>query len=208
MKGVIFSLCILTFSFCTKISKAPQKIGIQVLGDFEDELLDSIASSLQRNYPFEIIILPKQNLPKHTFINLKSPRYRADSLLYFLIKIKPDSIQYIMGLTNKDISTTKRNKDGKIKEPSYKYQDWGVFGLGFTPGKSCVISSYRAKISNKKLFNNRILKICTHEFGHNLGLHHCKSPKCVMQDAAETIKTIDLVENELCEKCKNQISHK
>jgi hypothetical protein len=29
-----------------------------------------------------------------------------------------------------------------------------------------------------------------------------------MQDAAETVKTIDLVENELCEKCKNQISHK
>ena len=55
----------------------------------------------------------------------------------------------------------------------------------------------------------RFKKICIHELGHNLGLHHCENyDKCVMRDAAETIKTIDHVDLMLCDKCKNKIGMK
>lgn len=50
------------------------------------------------------------------------------------------------------------------------------------------------KTNLKAKYIERIKKICIHELGHNLGLKHCEfHEKCVMRDAAETIKTIDYV---------------
>lgn len=46
----------------------------------------------------------------------------------------PDSLDYIIGLTDKDISTTKK-ANGKMLEPASKYKDLGIMGLGFCPGK-------------------------------------------------------------------------
>ena len=54
-------------------------------------------------------------------------RYRADSLIRYLGRFgSADTI--LIGLTNKDISTTK----GQIR-------DWGIMGLGYCPGTSCVV---------------------------------------------------------------------
>jgi archaemetzincin len=47
--------------------------------------------------------------------------------------------------------------------------------------------------------------VAIHEIGHNLGLKHCSTPKCVMQDAVETIKTVDVAGVELCNSCKKEI---
>ena len=47
-------------------------------------------------------------------MNIKSPRYRADSILRILKREKPDSIDYLIGILNKDISTTKRDRKGNI----------------------------------------------------------------------------------------------
>lgn len=181
------------------------KIGIQPYEGFDKNLIDIIAKQLRDSYNVDIVILPSRNLPKSAFVQIKSPRYRADSLLIDLKKNKPDSITYIIGLTTRDISTTKRDKYGKIKEPAKKYSDWGVFGLGYRLGPSCVVSIFRIKISDNELFISRLKKICVHELGHNLGLKHCENRNCVMEDAAETIKTIDRVGMELCDDCKRQI---
>lgn len=51
----------------------------------------------------------------------------------------------------------------------------------------------------------RLKKVTMHELGHNLGLPHCPNKHCFMQDAAETIKTIDGVELNLCEECRDQL---
>lgn len=119
---------------------------------------------------------------------------------------KPDSVDFIIGLTSKDISITKRDKRGNIKKPETKYADWGIFGLGFRPGPSCVVSIHRIQNPDKALFIERFKKICIHEIGHNMGLKHCDSDEnCVMRDAAETIKTVDRVKLSLCTDCKLKI---
>jgi archaemetzincin len=206
--NIIFIAILMTS--CTRsvdIEKGVQPlIGLQPLDGFDKNLMDTISNSLINIYGYRVVILENQRLPLHAFVRIKSPRYRADSLLRHLLKIKPDSIDYIMGLTNKDISTTKREHNGHIKQPETKYLDWGIFGLGFKPGRSCVISSYRIHDRDYAEFIERLTKICVHEFGHNLSLDHCQSEKCVMQDAAETIKTIDSVNIDLCTKCKRKIN--
>jgi archaemetzincin len=127
-------------------------------------------------------------------------------LLKLLEQTKPDTVTYILGLTKKDISTTKRDQQGNIKEPQEKYRDWGIFGLGYMPGASCVASTFRLSTPQNKL-TDRLQKVCIHELGHNLGLDHCENKHCVMTDAAESIKTIDQVNVDLCMVCKDKISH-
>ncbi|WP_407556346.1 matrixin family metalloprotease [Winogradskyella sp. 4-2091] len=203
MKKQILFLILL---YCCSCSNKPKLIGIQPYDEIDSTTINSISESLKQAYDAKIIILTNKTLPKTAFINIKSPRYRADSLLIDLSKNRPDSINYIIGITTKDISTSKRDNDGNIKKPESKYSDWGIFGLGYKPGNSCVISTYRLKNKNLKIFDSRVRKISIHEIGHNLGLDHCSAKKCVMQDAVETIKTVDLAGLDLCTDCYNEIN--
>jgi archaemetzincin len=95
-----------------------------------------------------------------------------------------------------------------IKKPESKYRDWGVFGLGSCPGKSCVVSTFRVKTTNKKLASERMQKIAIHEVGHNLGLKHCPDKSCVMTDAVERVATIDNALKQLCHQCERQLSRR
>lgn len=206
MKRVNPFLILIGFLFLASCgNKGDGSIAIQPFEKLDQEVMDSISSRLGRAYNCNVVQLKSISLPQNAFIHVKSPRYRADSLLVYLKHIKPDSIAYIIGLTDKDISTTKRDKRGEVRQPEYKYQDWGVFGLGYRPGSSCVISTFRVHKTDRQTFIQRMQKIAIHEIGHNKGLSHCPSVGCVMQDAAETIRTIDQVGFELCEKCKREI---
>jgi archaemetzincin len=173
--------------------------------NFDTVLADTVSKTINRIYGFEVSILPRTSIPESTFTNQKSPRYRADQLIKILKDTKPDSLDYIIGLIDPDISTTKKDVNGNTLEPVSKYQDWGVFGLGYRPGVSCIVSTYRFRETNRDNFIDRLKKICTHEIGHNLGLSHCPDKDCVMRDAAESIKTIDEVSINLCRNCEKRI---
>lgn len=190
---------------CLGCSPNYRSIAIQPLGDVPSEVIDSVSSALSKAYLTDVYVLDKKELPKSTFVNIKSPRYRADSLLRILNKWNPDTIGYIIGITAKDISTTKKDRWGNVKEPETKYRDWGIFGLGQRPGSACIVSTFRLKHSNRNTFFDRLQKVSIHEIGHNKGLHHCPEKGCVMQDAVETIKTVDEVEKELCSQCQRRI---
>ncbi len=193
-------------SCTTKINDDSIVVGIQPLGNVSSSITDSIQASLKRIYGFNVCVLSATKLPESTFVNIKSPRYRADKLLKYLKKIKPDTIDFILGITSKDISTTKRDKTGQVKKPASKYSDWGIFGLGYRPGNACVVSSFRLRSNENGKTMERLRKVCMHELGHNLGLKHCTSGAlCVMQDAAETIRTIDKVPLQLCDRCRTKI---
>ncbi|MFK7784337.1 MAG: hypothetical protein AB8B56_04425 [Crocinitomicaceae bacterium] len=202
---LIFSSISLSLLACTENHQ--KKIAIQTFGKFDSSLKDSVIASIERTYGFDVVALPSRDLPQSAFINVKSPRYRADTLIDILRREKPDEYDFILGLTSSDISTTKKDRNGAPLQPAYKYQDWGIFGLGFRPGPSCIASTYRLKTSNNTLLIERLKKVCNHELGHNLGLPHCESSdKCVMKDAAESIRTVDNVHLVLCPDCAAQIN--
>ena len=209
-----FSLLLLLsclFFSCVNKHQAESKmpvIGIQPFGNFDTSLTSQLAGDIEEFYGLSVYILPPVDLPDFAFINVKTPRYRADSLLKHLKRIRPDTIDFILGLTSKDISTTKRELTGTIKEPASKYEDFGIFGLGYCPGQSCVVSTFRYKNVSHEQFYKRFLKICIHELGHNFGLTHCPSPNCLMNDANETIQTIDDADFFHCEHCQRKLIKK
>ncbi|MCB0648165.1 MAG: matrixin family metalloprotease [Saprospiraceae bacterium] len=204
MKTLLYFM-VTSIMFCSCDSSI-KVIGIQAIGKTGLDEIDTVKIVLEKVYGREVIVLPPQTLPDFAFINIKSPRYRADSLLYFLRKSKPNEVDMVMGITDSDISITKKDADGNIKQPTSTYKDWGVMGLGFCPGTSSIVSTHRLGRSDKKRFIDRLKKIAVHEAGHNMGLQHCTSKECVMKDAAETILTIDEVRLELCDQCKRKLN--
>ena len=173
-------------------------VGLYPLGTFDKELLKLLQGEVQFFYKIKVLVMEGSALPQKAFYSPRN-RYRADTLLDYLLQVRPKNIDYMVGLTEKDISCT-----------NGKYADWGVFGLGFMPGRSCVISTHRLHFGQKSLvhFQERISKVVIHELGHNFGLDHCTNPNCIMHDAEGTIKSVDHEKKALCAECKKILEKK
>lgn len=182
-------------------------VGIQPYEDFSIEEANLISFVIDSFYRLETKILPSKDLPKTAFTKIKSPRYRADSIINIQNQNIPKNVYYVLGLTNKDISVAKNDEKGQIMEPKWKYCDFGIMGLAYRPGKSAIVSKFRIKSKNHKTEMTRLRKVVIHEFGHNLGLPHCPDKNCVMTSAAEKLTTIDKEKLALCEKCKKIINY-
>jgi archaemetzincin len=180
-------------------------VGIIPYKGISSEKTAMIKKAVEDYYKVDVSILPEQIMPKSAFVNIKSPRYRADSIIIIQRRNMPKDLDYIMGLTESDISVTKRNPAGKIKSPEWKYNDFGIMGLAYRPGNSCVVSGYRLKHKNKEVHFGRFKKVVIHELGHNFGLPHCPDKKCVMTSAVERIATIDNARPEVCNACKQKL---
>lgn len=193
-KLLIFCLIVLNYA-CGNFGSKNITIAIlpMELNQNQQYLIDEINASIKEKREFKVVILDYSDLPQSAWYEPRK-RYHANKILQHLKKIKPDSVDYILALTSKDISITKGGKD------------WGIFGLGYEPGVASVISTFRLG-NNKKLLTKRVLKITKHELGHNFGLPHCKCSKtCMMHSAEGSIKTIDRVHNVFCKKCQNKLS--
>lgn len=170
-------------------------IGLYPLSSFDSVYLAPLKAEVEHFYGYQVVIMQGSELPKSAYYSPRN-RYRADSLLDYLLQVRPVSIDYLVGLTEKDISCTNGN-----------YPDWGVFGLGFLPGKSCVISTFRLRkgVTSENHFRERLSKVVLHELGHNFGLDHCQNKNCFMHDAEGTIKSVDREQKNLCSDCKQNL---
>lgn len=208
MKSIVLSAFLLLFSCSGK--DASKEIQTKIVGIIpydgisKSEVIE-ISKTIEDFYKIKTQILPSDVLPQQAFVKIKSPRYRADSIIRIQNRNRVDSLDFIMGLTAKDVSVTKKDKDGNVLKPTWKYNDFGIMGLAYRPGTSSIISKFRLKNKNKSLELERFKKVVIHEFGHNLGLPHCPNKHCVMTSAAEKISTIDNEKMELCEECELKI---
>jgi archaemetzincin len=164
--------------------------------DFDTSLLGFIAKETEAFYHCKTVILPAATLPANAYYEPRN-RYKADSLLLFQKKLQPSQFSAVAGLTCRDISTS----NGNIK-------DWGVFGLGYCPGNTCVISVYRMQSTTLQQFKERLIKVLLHELGHNLGLPHCNyDSTCMMNDARGTMAQVDMEKKWLCPNCRKLLSN-
>jgi archaemetzincin len=164
-------------------------IDIQPFAGISNDQTLYVANELVKVYPY-ILIKKIIVLPESAYYSQRN-RYRADSLIHFLNNRTPDG-HITIGLTNKDISTTKNS-----------ITDWGVIGLGNCPGKACIASTFRLSKSETKM---QLFKVSIHELGHTEGLPHCSVKTCFMRDAEGHNPTNE--EKEFCTKCKQQLISK
>ena len=175
------------------VTKPKPVILFQPLAFNDTFTLERIKDSVEKVYNVTVSIQPNTSLPDTLFYKPRN-RYRAEKIIHWLQMHMPDSARTIVGITSMDVSTTK----GEI-------YDYGVMGLGYRPGRACVVSTFRPSktVINKQHLQQRLLKLIIHEMGHNFGLPHCSSEECFMVDAEGQMK-LDK-ERYLCTNCKNHL---
>jgi archaemetzincin len=193
----ILCFCLLMLAITTNTKATlfdePKIVYIQPLGSVEKADITLVSSAIERFYHYKCVIKPQLGFTKDILADSKT-RYEANRILS-----KYNTDDNLLILTQKDIACV--NADRHVAE-------WGIFGLGYRPGTTCVISTFRLKRNaSARLFNSRLTKVCLHEIGHNLGLKHCSSDdkRCLMNDANGTIKEVDREQVFLCEKCRKVI---
>jgi archaemetzincin len=142
--------------------KLPLAIELQPMGQPEASFVRQVSKILEERYRSKVRVEAPIPLPSEAYYAPRK-RWRAETLVDALGRARRGDL--VVGITQADIS---------IPKPPHK--DWGVFGLGSGPLRSCVLSGYRIK--NEALLRD----VVTHEVGHALGLPHCDNPKCTMAD--------------------------
>src|SRR5688500_6309589 len=106
-------------------AKKKHKIALLPFYGVDTSLVSKISKGVENKLNVAITVLEPIYLPDHAFYKPRQ-RYIADSLLVFLEEVNAGRYEKIIGLTTKDISTRKK-----------AYENWGVLGLGYCPGKAC-----------------------------------------------------------------------
>ncbi|OWY19497.1 hypothetical protein C7N43_26545 [Sphingobacteriales bacterium UPWRP_1] len=177
-------------------AQIPQ-IALVPMGFTDAAMLHLLQTEISDFYNASVTITAKVEMPAAAWYAPRS-RYRADTIIAILARSKQyAAYDKVIAITGKDISTTKG-----------QYPDWGILGLGFCPGKSCVVSTRRLKKSatGAQHLQERTVKVALHELGHTFGIPHCaNSSKCLMRDAEGTVKSVDAEEKYLCPRCRGMV---
>lgn len=181
----------------SKLANSSLQIGLLFYEDCEKSIQLALKQEIETFYHCKVTLLKARPLPAFAY-NPSRNRYKAEKLLLHLKAIKGEHFGKIIGITSKDIATRK----GEIP-------DWGIFGLGYRPGPSCVVSTFRLRrrMNNRQQLLVRTTKVSLHEIGHTLGIPHCNfpDPYCFMKDAEGKLSTVDAIRKHLCSDCRKQI---
>jgi archaemetzincin len=161
---------------------------LQPLGpELPEEDVRFVRKVLAAVYPLEVRNLPPALLPVSAYYPPRA-RYRAEKLLDRLHQLLPEDGFRILGLTGVDISTSRPG-----------IADWGMMGLASYIRPVGVVSSFRC--GPGRASRERLAKIALHEVGHTLGLPHCPTRACLMEDARGQVKVLDRAAD-LCLRCR------
>ncbi|MBN1944913.1 MAG: hypothetical protein JW797_04515 [Bradymonadales bacterium] len=168
-------------------------IAIQPFSAVPEEQISTVSDVLQALYGVQIRLLEPVEHPASAWYEPRR-RWRAERLLDFLETLLPEDCDRILGMTTQDISTTKG-----------EHRDWGILGLANMPGPAAVISFFRCQRRVREVPPlERLRRLAVHEIGHTLGLPHCPTVGCFMEDAEGTVTTLDR-ETFLCNICRRRL---
>lgn len=163
---------------------------IQPIGKIKRKVLLTLQESLEEVFNLKCFLSSDAlKIPEESYNPARDQYYSTKILLFLKSSIKKD-FDRVIGVTNVDL-----------------YVPWlnFVFGEAECPGKFALISLYKLRHPDEKLFLERVLKEAVHELGHTFGLGHCKNPFCVMY-FSNSIADTDRKGFEFCIRCSGKIN--
>ena len=185
MKKILILFLLLPF-----LTLSQNVIHIVPMGNIDNELLNTVGKSVKNFYGFSYVIDPKYNPPDYLLAKSKK-KYDASKILNEFSSFK----RYLI-ITDKPITD--------VIDDVYEKS---IYGYAYAYGSRAVVSTDGLKTDNDSLFTQRVIKVCLHEIGHNLGYHHChKTYKCLM-NVDRGLKGIDGHLIWICDDCKRKLKN-
>ena len=165
-------------------------IYIVSFGDVEDRLLLADAVNVKDIFELEARISAVKADLNYAY-NPERGQYHAGSILNYLSRIVYPDMVRLIALVGFD-----------LYEEGLNF----VFGEAQYGGKYAVVSTYRLKHPDEKVFFERVFKETNHELGHTFGLKHCDDPRCVMS-FSNSIIDVDRKSRDFCPKCRRKLDY-
>ncbi|HIH61383.1 MAG TPA: archaemetzincin family Zn-dependent metalloprotease [Methanobacteriales archaeon] len=155
-------------------------ITIQPIGNVEEKILELLKKFISSIFNTKCIV-SNQNLkvPENAYNPLRNQYHSTKLLLFLKNRMKAEftrSRRESPLFQEEDVTRVLGVTDVDLYAPHLNF----VFGEAESPGKFAIISTYRLRHLNKRIFIERVLKEAIHELGHTFGLAHCSNPFCVM----------------------------
>ena len=188
---------VLAAALSTASAPRPATVALQPLGGVSSTAVRALARSLEARLGVRVELLAAEPLPASAYYAPRC-RYRAEKLVAFLDRTTAPVVPYVLGVTAHDISSRK----GEV-------EDWGVFGVARFGGRPSVVSTYRLRAGgvSPAVFEERLGRVAAHELAHCLGLRHCDAPRCLMNNAEGSIRSVDAA-NGFCDACARALAEK
>jgi len=177
-------------------------IALQPLDDYNPGRLDYIRKEIENFFHVKVVVLQPVNLPESFSLEREAKIYSADSILDMLSMKLNNEIIEIIALTHKGIYVLQKDKTnnilfGKGVQP--------VFGLGDFNGNCAVITDVLFNSVDTAVFQHRLRTTVIHEIGHNIGLDHCASERCIMSEENGKLSSLDKSERDYCYQCRKKL---
>ena len=161
---------------------------ITSFGRVEERLLLGTARNVKEVLGLDVRISSVPFPPRLGFDSIRG-QYHAGTLLGYLSTLDfPDLIK-LLALVEFD-----------LYEEGLNF----VFGEAQLGGRNAVVSVFRLRTGNERLFFERTFKEVNHELGHTFGLGHCPDPGCVMSFSNSLVE-VDRKGRFFCGSCKEKL---
>lgn len=165
-------------------------IYIVSFGEVEDRVLLADAVNVKQIFDLEARVSTVKANVSWAY-NPERNQYHAGTILNYLSQIVYPNMVRLIALVGFD-----------LYEEGLNF----VFGEAQYGGKYAVVSTYRLKHPDERIYFERVFKETNHELGHTFGLKHCEDTKCVMS-FSNSINEVDRKSRDFCPKCRQKLDY-
>jgi len=177
-------------------------IALQPLDDYNPKQLAFIRKEIENFYNVKVIVLQSVNLPGAFRLEREAKIYSADSILDMLSMKLDNEIIEVVALTHKSIYILQKDK---TNNPLFGKGIQPVFGLADFTGNCAVVTDILFSSVDTTVFQHRLRTTVIHEIGHNIGLDHCLSERCIMSEQNGKLSALDKSERDYCKQCRKKL---